>query len=57
LEPLQSAIRLAAGGTRHEKETIQRQIDATYRQIDLLVHELYDLTQEEEIEIVVRGNE
>jgi hypothetical protein len=33
--------------TPHEKETIQRQIDATDRQIDLLVYELYELTAEE----------
>jgi hypothetical protein len=33
--------------TPHEKETIQRQIDATDRQIDLLVYELYELTDEE----------
>ena len=37
--------------TPHEKETIQRQIDATDRQIDLLVYDLYNLT-EEEIKIV-----
>ncbi|MCX6644740.1 MAG: restriction endonuclease subunit R, partial [bacterium] len=33
--------------TPHEKDTIQRQIDATDRQIDLLVYELYELTEEE----------
>jgi hypothetical protein len=33
--------------TPHERETIQRQIDATDRQIDLLVYELYELTEEE----------
>ena len=37
--------------TPHEKDTIQRQIDATDIQIDKLVYELYDLT-EEEIRIV-----
>ena len=38
----------------HEKTVIQRQIDATDRQIDQLVHELYGLT-EEEIKIVGAG--
>jgi len=37
--------------TPHEKETLQRQIDATDQQIDRLVYELYELT-EEEIKIV-----
>ena len=31
----------------NEKERIQRQIDATDKQIDKLVYELYDLTDEE----------
>jgi hypothetical protein len=35
----------------NEKELIQRQIDATDKQIDNLVYELYDLT-ENEIKIV-----
>ena len=35
----------------HEKTALQRQIDATDRQIDQLVYELYGLTVEE-IEIV-----
>ena len=35
----------------HEKSLIQRQTDATDKQIDKLVYELYDLT-EEEIKIV-----
>ncbi|MDP2853429.1 MAG: hypothetical protein Q8O28_04180 [Smithellaceae bacterium] len=43
--PLQSAK------TGHEQTLIQRQIDAADRQIDKLVYELYDLT-EEEIKIV-----
>ena len=34
-----------------EKQLIQRQIDATDKQIDKLVYELYDLT-DEEIKIV-----
>jgi type I restriction-modification system DNA methylase subunit len=38
---------LAAAHTDHEKTTLQRQIDATDRQIDKLVYELYDLTEEE----------
>ena len=38
----------------HDKETIQRQIDTTDRQIDKLVYELYGLS-EEEINIV-EGN-
>ena len=33
--------------TPHEKEVLQRQIDATDRQIDRLVYELYGLTDEE----------
>jgi hypothetical protein len=39
--------KLLTVNTPHEKETIQRQIDATDRQIDLLVYELYELTEEE----------
>ena len=35
----------------HEKKIISRQIDATDKQIDLLVYELYGLT-EEDIRIV-----
>jgi hypothetical protein len=41
--------------TPHEKETIQRQIDATDSQIDRLIYELYDLT-EEKIRIVEGEN-
>jgi len=37
--------------TACEKENIQRQIDATDEQIEKLVYELYDLT-EDEIKIV-----
>jgi len=40
--------------TPHENETLQRQIDATDQQIDRLVYELYELT-EEEIKIVEGG--
>jgi len=42
---------LTSAKTDHDKTVIQRQIDATDRQIDLLVYELYGLT-EEEINIV-----
>jgi len=41
----------ASAKTDHDKTAIQRQIDATDRQIDQLVYELYGLT-EEEIRIV-----
>jgi hypothetical protein len=44
---------LAAAKTDHEKTALQRQIDATDRQIDRVVYELYGLT-EEEIAIVER---
>jgi type I restriction-modification system DNA methylase subunit/predicted type IV restriction endonuclease len=42
---------LASAKTEHEKTALQRQIDATDKQIDQLVDELYGLT-EEEIKIV-----
>jgi hypothetical protein len=42
---------LAIMKTDQEKTVIQRQIDATDKQIDSLVYELYGLT-EEEIKIV-----
>jgi restriction endonuclease S subunit len=42
---------LASAKTEHEKTALQRQIDATDKQIDQLVYELYGLT-EEEIKIV-----
>ena len=45
---------LAAAKTAHDKTLIQRQIDATDRQIDTLVYELYGLT-EDEIRIVEAG--
>jgi hypothetical protein len=45
---------LAAAKTGHDKTAIQRQIDATDRQIDQLVYELYGLT-DEEIAIVEGG--
>ncbi|MHB1324721.1 MAG: Eco57I restriction-modification methylase domain-containing protein [Thermoleophilia bacterium] len=43
--------RLQVAKTAHEKDSLQRQIDATDRQIDRLVYELYELT-DEEIKIV-----
>ena len=46
---------LQAVKTAHEKDFLQRQIDATDRQIDRLVYELYDLT-DEEIKIVEEGS-
>ncbi|TSA16140.1 hypothetical protein D4R75_13850, partial [bacterium] len=42
---------LPAAKTEQEKTVIQRQIEATDKQIDQLVYELYELT-EEEIKIV-----
>lgn len=45
---------LAAAKTAHEQTLLQRQIDSTDRQIDRLVYELYELT-EEEIRIVEEG--
>jgi hypothetical protein len=42
---------LTSSKTNHDKTVIQRQIDATDRQIDRLMYELYGLT-EEEIKIV-----
>jgi len=47
---------LAAAKTSHEKTAIQRQIDATDKQIDQLVYKLYGLT-EEEIKIVEEAAE
>jgi hypothetical protein len=52
VELMQSLYKkLASAKTGHEMTAIQRQIDATDRQIDQLVYELYGLT-EEEIRIV-----
>ncbi len=47
---------LPTAKTEHEKTLLQRQIDATDKQIDELVYELYGLT-EEEIKIVEGENE
>jgi len=41
------ASQVQATKTAHEKDSLQRQIDATDRQIDRLVYELHDLTDEE----------
>ena len=46
---------LSKAKTPHEKETIQRQIDAVDKQIDQLVYHLYGLT-EQEIKIVEAAN-
>ena len=46
---------LAAAKTPHEQESIKRHIDATARQIDKLVYELYGL-MDEEIKIVEDGS-
>ncbi len=47
---------LPQASTPHEQTALQRQIEATDRQIDALVYELYGLT-EEEIGIVERRGE
>ena len=57
VELVQSMLDLhkfASSGTDHDKTLLARQIEATDRQIDRLVYELYDLT-EEEIGIVENG--
>ncbi len=46
---------LTSAKTDHDKTVIQRQIDATDRQIDQLVYERYGLT-EEEIQIIEEGS-
>jgi hypothetical protein len=48
---LQLHPRLATARTAHDREMIQRQIDATDQQIDALVYQLYGLT-DDEIKIV-----
>ncbi|HBI41921.1 MAG TPA: hypothetical protein DDY78_03565 [Planctomycetales bacterium] len=48
---LASQNQLAAAKAPHDKTVLQAQIDATDRQIDRLVYDLYGLT-EEEIRIV-----
>jgi len=45
---------LAAAKTAHDNTTLERQMDATDRQIDQLVYELYGLT-EQEMGIVDKG--
>jgi hypothetical protein len=39
--------RLPAAKTEHDKTLLQRHIDATVREIDRLVYELYGLTDDE----------
>jgi hypothetical protein len=48
---LQLHARLASANAAHDREMLQRQIDAADRQIDALVYQLYGLT-DDEIEIV-----
>jgi hypothetical protein len=45
----------AAAKTEHAQTALQRQIDATDREIDRLVYELYGLT-EEEVRVVEGGS-
>jgi hypothetical protein len=45
--PLELHRKLAAATIPADKKLYQRQIEATDRQIDALVYELYDLTEEE----------
>jgi len=47
-------IRLSAASVSHDQTILRRQIDATDRQIDQLVYELYGLT-DDEIAIVEAG--
>jgi hypothetical protein len=49
--------RLAAATTPADKAFYQRQIDATDREIDALVYELYGLTEEEIVVVEGRGQE
>ncbi len=39
--------RLAVEGVPHEKAALQRRIEMTDRQIDRMVYELYELTEED----------
>ncbi len=55
-EMLKLYKKLAIAKTSHENKLIQRQIDATDKQIDQLVYELYGLT-DEEIRIVEEATE
>ena len=41
------SIQLPQARTPHEQTALERQIEATDRQIDALVYELYELTEEE----------
>lgn len=51
---LNSNQKLKMAKTPHDRESVERQIDATDRQIDALVYELYGLTPEE-IKVVEAG--
>jgi predicted nucleic acid-binding Zn-ribbon protein len=42
-----SSKQIVAAKTEHERTALQRQIDATDREIDQLAYELYGLTDEE----------
>ena len=53
---IQHHKRHAAAKTAHQKTIIQRQIDATDRQIDQLVYKLYNLT-DEEIKIIEKASD
>jgi hypothetical protein len=44
---LTELLEVASAKTDHEKTALHRQIDATDKQIDELVYELYGLTEEE----------
>jgi hypothetical protein len=51
---LQLHPRLAVVKSAHDRDLIQRQIDAADQQIDALVYQLYGLT-DDEIKVVERG--
>ncbi len=52
---LELNLKLANRKSPHEKEVLQRQINATDRQIDRLVYQLYELTAEE-IKLIEDGD-
>jgi len=54
MQNLSSIQLLTTAKIDHDKTALQRQIEATDKQIDLLVYELYGLS-EEEIKIVESG--
>lgn len=53
---LDSKQEIKSANTSHQKTLLQRQIDATDREIDRLVYELYGLT-DDEIAIVEEATE